>query len=180
MVEKIKAGGIIQNIDLAEIGVMSVPDRPGIASAVLGALSRRGINVQFIVQSIDLRNCTHIILCVARDDLDAAILAIEEVRSGVEAEEVIWRPNVAIASVFGPHFRDNPGIASAAFYALASAGINILAISTSISTLSCVLDGDRITEAVDALREAFDVPCSAIFTASCGLSLRSRVSGGES
>jgi aspartate kinase len=179
MVKKIKAGGIIQSVDLAQIGVMSVPDRPGIASAVLGALGERDINVQFIVQSIDLKNCTHIILCVGQEDLDVALLAISEIRSGVEAEEVIWRSEVAIVSVYGPHFRDNPGIASAAFSALASAGINILAISTSVSTLSCVLDGAFVSDAVEALREAFDVPSSAIFTASRGLSLRSRSGRGE-
>lgn len=177
--EKIKAGGIIQNTNLAEIGVMSVPDRPGIASAVLTALGERNINVQFIVQSIDLKNRTHMILCVAEDDLEAALSAIEGVKSKVRAEKVIFRPNVAIVSVFGPHFRDHPGIAGVAFSALASVGINILAISTSISTISCVIDGDRVAEAVGALREAFDVPSSAVFTASRGLSLRSRAREGE-
>jgi len=174
-VEKIRAGGIIHNTDLVQMGVMSVPDRPGIASAVLCALGERGINVQFIVQSIDLKNRTHIILCVAQDDLEMALLAIEGVKSRVQAEELICRPNVAIVSVFGPHFRDHPGIAGVAFSALASAGINILAISTSISTLSCVLDGDQ---AVEALSEAFGVPSTAVFTASRGLSLRSRAGGG--
>lgn len=172
--EKIKASGIIQNTNLAEIGVMSIPDRPGIASAVLTALGERGINVQFIVQCIDLKNHTHMILCVAEDDLEVALSAIEEVKSRVRAEKVIRRPNVAIVSVFGPHFRDQPGIAGVAFSALASVGINILAISTSISTISCVIDGDRVAEAVEALRGAFDVPSSAVFAASCGLSLRSR------
>jgi len=179
-VEKIKAGGIIQNTNLAKIGVMSVPDRPGIASAVLGALGERGINVQFIVQCIDLNNKTHMILCVAEDDLEVALSAIEEVKSRVRADKIVCQPNVAIVSVFGPHFRDHPGIAGVAFSALASVGINILAISTSISTISCVIDGDCVAEAMEALREAFDVPSSAVFTASRGLSLRSRAREGGS
>jgi aspartate kinase len=174
-VEKIRAGGIIQNLGLAQIGVMSVPDRPGIASAVFGVLSAQGINVQFIVQSIDLRNRTHIILLVDRDDLDATLLAIRGIKPSIQAEEIVAHGNVAMMSVFGPHFRDEPGIASAAFSALASAGINILAISTSISTISCVVDGDRAPEAVDALRGAFDVPSSAVFTAAKGLSLSSKL-----
>lgn len=176
--EKIKAGGIIQNTNLAKIGVMSVPDRPGIASAVLSALGGRGINVQFLVQAIDLNNKTHMILCMAQDDLEEALSAIEGVKSKVRAEEVICQSNVAIVSVFGPHFRDYPGIAEVAFSALASVGINILAISTSISTISCVIDSDHVAEAVEALSEAFDVPSSAIFTASRGLSLRSRICEG--
>jgi aspartate kinase len=174
-VEKIKAGGIIQNTGLAQIGVMSVPDRPGIASAVFGVLAARGINVQFIVQSIDLRNRTHIILCVDRNDLEATLLAIQGIKPSIQAEEIVARPNVALISVFGPHFRDQPGIASAAFSALASAGINILAISTSISTISCILDGDHVAQAIEVLRGAFEVPSSAVFTAGSGLSLSSRV-----
>jgi aspartate kinase len=176
-VERIRAGGIIQNMGLAQIGVMSVPDRPGIASAVFGVLAAQGINVQFIVQSIDLSNRTHIILLVDRDDLEATLLAIQGIKPSIQAEEIVARANVAMMSVFGPHFRDEPGIASAAFSALASVGINILAISTSISTISCVVDGDHVTEAIDVLREAFDVPPSAVFTAGCGLSLSSRPGG---
>ena len=177
--EKIKAGGIIQNKNLAKIGVMSIPDRPGIASEVLGALGEAGINVQFIVQFIDLKNRTHMILCVARDDVKAALSAIERVRPKLHAEEVICCQDVAIVSVFGPHFRDHPGIAGVAFSALASVEINILAISTSISTISCVIDEDRLEEAVASLREAFNVPASAVFTAARGLSLCSKVGEGE-
>ena len=177
--EKIKAGGIIHNTNLAEIGVMSVPDRPGIASAILGALGERDINVQFIVQCIAPQKRTHMILCVAQDDLRETLSAIEEAKPKVEAEEVTCQPNVALVSVFGPHFRDYPGIAALAFSALTSVEINILAISTSISTISCVIDGDRVAEATKALREAFDVPPSAIFIALCGLSLRSTVCGEE-
>jgi aspartokinase len=44
------------------------------------------------------------------------------------------------------------------FSALASAGINILAISTSISSTSCLLDASDMDEAVQALEEAFELP----------------------
>jgi len=170
---KAKAGGIIQNVNLARIGVMSMPDRPGIASAVLSALGERRINVEFIVQCIDLKNRSHIILCVAQDSLEEALSAIEETRSEVLPEEVTCQRNVAMVSVFGPHFRDYPGIAGLTFSALARAGINILAISTSISTISCIIDKDGLPEGVRVLQEAFDVPSSAVFTAARGLSLRS-------
>ncbi|RLF31820.1 MAG: aspartate kinase, partial [Thermoplasmata archaeon] len=51
--EKLKIGGILYKTDLSEIGVMSIPDRPGIAGAILKALGDRGISVRFIVQCID-------------------------------------------------------------------------------------------------------------------------------
>ena len=50
---KIRIGGIMQNAHLSLLNVTAVPDRPGIAAAILGELGRRGINVQFIVQCID-------------------------------------------------------------------------------------------------------------------------------
>ncbi|MFB0546725.1 MAG: ACT domain-containing protein, partial [Anaerolineae bacterium] len=59
---------------------------------------------------------------------------------------------------FGPHFGERPGIAGVMFSALASVGINILAISTSISSLSCVINVSDMDEAVWALGEAFELP----------------------
>jgi aspartokinase len=44
------------------------------------------------------------------------------------------------------------------FSALASVGINILAISTSISSLSCLIDVDDMDAAMRALEEAFELP----------------------
>jgi aspartokinase len=44
------------------------------------------------------------------------------------------------------------------FDSLAADGINILAISTSISTVSCVIDSDDLEVALLALRKTFDLP----------------------
>jgi len=158
MAPKVKAGGIIRSEHLAKIGVMSAPDRPGLASDVLRALGNNNINVEFIVQCIDLANNSHIIFCVREDVLDAALAALEPVKATVEAEDIVSQRNVALVSVFGPDFRERPAIGAAIFDAMASVGINIMAISTSISTVSCLIDGNRVDDAVIALREHFDLP----------------------
>jgi aspartate kinase len=158
MAGKVKAGGIIRNERLAKIGVMSAPDRCGLACDVLRAIGNRGINVEFIVQCTDLADNSHIVLCVAEDDLDSALSALEPLSGAVAAEDIIHQPNVALVSVFGPDFRERPAIAAAVFESMASTGVNILAISTSISTVSCLIDGDRVDDAVVALREHFDLP----------------------
>jgi aspartate kinase len=157
-VPKITAGGIIRNQHLAKIGVMSAPDRPGLAAAVLRALGQHGINVEFIVQCVDLKDCSHVVLCVADENMDAAVTALTPVGDEVGAGAVISQHGVALISVFGPDFRERPAVAAGVFEALASAGINILAISTSISTVSCLLDGARVDDAVLALREYFELP----------------------
>lgn len=167
-----KAGGIIQNVNLAQISILGVPDRPGIAKTIFNALFQKGVNVQFIAQVIELENTSHIVLCISNDDLEAAKSAVEEANKDVGAQKILYYPNVAMVSVFGPHFRDHPGIAGLVFSALASVGINILAISTSISSISCVIDSNLLDSATNALKEAFNLPASSIYVASNGLSLR--------
>jgi aspartokinase len=155
---KIKAQGIIRNVNLASISVLSAPDRCGLAYEVLQALGGKGINVEFIVQCIDLAQKSHIVLCVHQDDLEGALAVLHPVQDQLKAESIVSQQNVAVISVFGPDFRSRPAIAVLVFEGLASAGINIMAISTSISTVSCLIEGSRADEAVVALRKHFELP----------------------
>lgn len=156
--EKVRIGGIIQNRNLAKISVMSIPDRPGVAGAIFDALGSGQINCPFIVHTIDLNNLDSIVLCVDRNHLDAALQVLRAVQETVGAQEVVYDQEVGMVSVFGPHFGQRSGIAGTMFSALASVGVNILAISTSISSLTCVIDIGSMDEAVRALGEAFELP----------------------
>ena len=157
MAEKVKIGGIIQNQNLAKIGIMSIPDRPGVAAAIFGALGERDISCAFVVHTIDIHDLDNITVCIARRHLPAALKALEEIQEEVGAE-VVYDGEVGMVSIFGPHFGERAGIAGAMFAALAAAGINILAISTSISSLSCIVAGKDMDRAVEALRESFELP----------------------
>jgi len=156
--QKIKIGGIIQNRNLAKIGIMSIPDRPGVASAIFRALGTKGVNCPFIVHTIDLNDLDSIVICTAREDLTAALEVLNTVKGTVGAKEVVYDGGVGLISIFGPHFGQRPGIAGVMFSALASVGINILAISTSISTLCCIINERDMDEAVQAVEEAFELP----------------------
>ena len=156
--QRIKIGGIIQYRNLAKVGVMSIPDRPGVAGAIFSALGAKGINIPFIVHTIDLHDLDNIVICVAREDLSAALEVLDTVRETVGAEEIVYDGEVGIVSMFGPHFGERPGIAGVMFSAMASAGINILAISTSISSTSCLLDADDMDDAVQVLEQTFELP----------------------
>jgi aspartate kinase len=158
MPDKIKVGGVIQNDQLASISVLAVKDRPGIAAAVLDAVGQRGLNVQFVVQVIDHENHDQMVLCVDRGDLPACLHAIEELRADIQPATVVAQAEVASIAIFGPDFRERPGIAGRMFRALAEKHINILAISTSISTVNCIIDLARLKEAYAAICDYFDVP----------------------
>jgi aspartate kinase len=177
---KIKGGGIIQNTDVARIDVRSVPDRPAIAGAVLSILGNKGINVEFIVHCRLLNSGTYMIICVNDDDLQEVLSSIEGVKSEIGLESVVSQSNVAIVSIYGPNFRDYPGIAGLACSTLDRIGVNIMATCTSISTISYLIDENRLSDAVNSLMEAFDIPASSIFAASRGISPRVMVRQGKS
>ena len=154
---RVKIGGILKHTDLALVGMMAVPDRPGIAAAVFKALGKRGVNVLAIVQLIDLDNNTHVVFCVASKDVLAAMGLLEPLKERFGGRKVTHRAGVAIVSIFGPDFRETPGVAGMMYAALADAGINILSINTSMYSVSCVIDQARLDDAVAALKDTFEM-----------------------
>ena len=157
LVGRVKIGGILQHTDLALVGMMVVPDRPGIAGAMFETLGKRGINVLSIVQLVDLDNNTHVVFCVASKDVSVALGLLEPLKERFGGRKVTHRAGVAIVSIFGPDFRETPGVAGLMYTALADAGVNILSISTSMSSVSCVIDQKRLEDAVAALKETFEM-----------------------
>jgi aspartate kinase len=156
--EKIRIGGIMQNAHLSLLNVTAVPDRPGIAAAILNALGERNINVQFIVQCIDQNQQDQVALCVDRDDMPVSLDLVNRLAPELEAGKVVSHPEAAIVSIFGPDFRERPGIAGMMFQSLAAQQVNIMAVSTSISTVSCVIEAGNLETALFALRGTFDLP----------------------
>jgi aspartokinase len=137
---------------------MAAPDRPGIGSGIFTALGEAGLNTQFIIQCIDLTGMSNILFCVAEEDSLRARALVQPIAAELGAQAVQETHQVALLSVFGPDFRERPGIAGAVFGAMALHHINILAISTSISTVTCVIDGADMEQALVALRETVKLP----------------------
>jgi len=155
---KVKIGGIIQSRELVQVGIMCMPNQPGLAGNIFSALGKEGINIQFIVETVDLHGQGHTIFCIHQGDLEATRKVLNQVQLFAALQEVIYRSPVGIISIFGPHFREKPSIAGTMFSALEEAGIDILAISTSISTLSCVIEEKLLPHAVRAVSDAFEPP----------------------
>ena len=155
---KTRIGGILKNQTLARISVIGLPDRPGVAAAILGALGDARINVDFIIQCIDLNQQDHFVLCIQRDELPKALRVVEEATRDVRARSIVHDSRAASIAIFGPDFRERPGIAATMFRALAQAGINIEAISTSISTVTCIIAEASLQDALAAINRYFDVP----------------------
>jgi aspartate kinase len=155
---KIKVGGIMASTGLATVSILSLPDRPDVAGTVLDEMGKRNINIEFIVLNFDLEGNGNMTFCIDQKNLEVALEVLEGVKPLIEAKGISYHPNVAMISVFGPHFRERPMISGLMFNALGTTGINVLAISTSISSCSCVIQADQTEDAMRALHETFEAP----------------------
>jgi aspartokinase len=158
MAKKTQIGGIMHSDSLALIGVLAIPSRPGTAGMILSLMGDNRINVQFIVQTVDRDGNDHVVFCVIREELETALNLLTGIKQELSAQDVVHDPSVGLVSIFGPDFRQRPGIAGEMFAALGHADINIQAISTSISTISCVIQAAQVPAAVKALRDTFEMP----------------------
>jgi aspartate kinase len=149
--------GVTHDRGQAKISILRVPDRPGIAAQVFGAIAERNIVVDMIVQNISRDGYTDMSFTVPRGDHRRAVAALEDVAHKVGAAGVVHDERVAKVSIVGVGMRSHSGVASRMFGVLSRESINIQMISTSEIAISCVIE-DKYTElAVRALHDAFDV-----------------------
>lgn len=156
--QRIVIGGMLTYPEVWLYGVVTSPDRPGVAAAVFGTLGERGVNVQLIVQGVDLQGNAQVQFCVAESDRETVSGILQDVMGRVAVTRMSTGCPAYVVCIYGPDFQTRPGIAGRVFESLADASINILAISTSISTVSCVVAREDGRAAVEALREAFVLP----------------------
>jgi len=156
--EKALVSGVAAQRDEAKITVRSVPDRPGIAYAILGPIADAGINVDVIVQNVGQDGMTDLSFTVARGDLPKAMkLLKEQVQPHIKCREVSGEDRIAKVSIVGMGMRSHAGIAARMFRTLAEEGINIQMISTSEIKLTVVIDEKYTELAVRVLHRAFEL-----------------------
>ncbi|HEX7329414.1 MAG TPA: aspartate kinase [Casimicrobiaceae bacterium] len=150
--------GIAFNRDEAKISVMGVPDRPGIAYAILGPIAEANIDVDMIVQNIGASGHTDFSFTVNRGEYRKALDVLEAQRGKhFEARELIGDHRIAKVSVVGIGMRSHVGLASKMFKTLADEGINIQMISTSEIKIAVVIDEKYLELAVRVLHKAFEL-----------------------
>ncbi len=139
------------------ITLLGVPDEPGIAGRIFRALADANVNVDMIIQNEPPRDGSRadMSFTVAREDRRIALGALEALVAGLGIEQVAAEDSMGKVSIVGAGMRSHPGVAATVFTVLGDAGINIEMISTSPIKISCVIDGDRVPDAVRGLHSAF-------------------------
>jgi aspartate kinase len=142
--------------DEARVTVRGVPDRPGVAGELFTKLAEASINVDMIIQNEPLgsEHPAEMTFTVPKDDLPVALDTLDEMGEFTSVEN---DPTMGKVSVIGAGMRSHPGVAAKVFRVLGEQNINIQMISTSPIKISCVIEGDKVPDAVRALHEAFEL-----------------------
>ncbi|MDX8386148.1 MAG: aspartate kinase [Gallionella sp.] len=150
--------GIAFNRDEAKITVVGVPDKPGIASQILGPVSEANVDVDIIIQNVGTDGTTDFSFTVHRNEFAKAMEILKNnVQPHIGARDVVGDNKAAKVSVVGVGMRSHVGIANKMFHTLAEEGINIQMISTSEIKISVIIDEKYLELAVRILHKAFDL-----------------------
>jgi aspartate kinase len=156
--EKAVVSGVAAQRDEAKITVHAVPDKPGIAYAILGPIADANINVDVIVQNVSHDGMTDLSFTVSRGDMPQAMKILkDQVKPHIKCKDVTGDDRMAKVSVVGMGMRSHAGIAAQMFRTLAEEGINIQMISTSEIKISVVVDEKYAELAVRVLHKAFEL-----------------------
>jgi len=154
--EQALISGIAFNRDEAKITVMGVPDRPGIAYAILGPIGETNIDVDMIIQNAGVDGLTDLSFTVHRNEYQKALDVLNsKVKDHIKAADIRGDNKICKVSMVGVGMRTHTGIASQMFRTLAEEGINIQMISTSEIKISVVIDEKYMELAVRTLHKAF-------------------------
>jgi aspartate kinase len=148
----------------ARITLLGVPDRPGAAAAIFGALAEANCNVDTIIQNEPLGEGrdAEVSFTISFEDLRAAEQALEPVRSELGIAAIDTDPEIGKVSIIGAGMRSHPGVAAKVFQTLAEKDINIEMITTSPIKISCIIRSNNVADAVRALHEAFELGAGGI------------------
>lgn len=148
--------GVAVDNNIAKVGILKIPDKPGIAAKLFGALGKESINVDMIIQSIHSAGAlADMAFTVAKHDIKKAVEVTKKVAEELKAEGVVSDDNVAKVSIVGVGMISKPGVAAAMFRVLGENGVNIEMISTSEIKISCVIKAQQAKKAVEILHKEF-------------------------
>lgn len=153
--EAVLVSGIAYDKDQARVTLRDLPDVPGMAAAVFGPLSEKGVLVDMIIQNTSQDGHTDMTFTISRKDLPQTLEIMAETARKTGALEVLHDVSVAKVSAIGVGMRNHTGVAARAFSALTQEGINILMISTSEIKITILIQEKYVELAVRILHDTF-------------------------
>ena len=157
-VEQAIISGVAHDLSEARVTVVGVPDKPGEAAAIFRAVADAEVNIDMIVQNVSgVTARTDISFTLPSADLARAVTALSKLQTTVGFESVLSDEHIGKVSLIGAGMKSHPGVTATFFEALAQAGINAEAISTSEIRISVVCRDTDVPAAVTAVHDAFEL-----------------------
>ncbi|MBL8041916.1 MAG: aspartate kinase [Nitrospira sp.] len=153
--EGVMVSGVTGDRNQAKITIVGVPDRPGIAARVFGAVANANIVVDMIIQNVSQASMTDISFTVPKPDLRKAVDLVQRLSEEIGARSVAVTESIAKVSLIGVGMRSHSGVAAKMFEVLSREGVNIMMISTSEIKISCVIEEKYLELAMRTLHTAF-------------------------
>ncbi|MCC8985428.1 MAG: aspartate kinase [Nitrospira sp.] len=153
--EGVMVSGVTGDRNQAKITIVGVPDRPGIAARVFGAVAHANIVVDMIIQNVSQASMTDISFTVPKADLRNAVDLVQRLSQEIGARSVAVTESIAKVSLIGVGMRSHSGVAAKMFEVLSREGVNIMMISTSEIKISCVIEEKYLELAMRTLHTAF-------------------------
>jgi aspartate kinase len=147
--------GVALDTQQARLAVLSVPDRPGMASRIFQRLAQAGVTVDMIIQSQRGTTTNDIAFTVPKSSLKTAQLILGQAAADLSCGAVKVASQIAKVSIVGAGMEYSPGVAAKMFGALSEAKINIEMISTSEIKVSCVVSEAQGLLALKAVHDTF-------------------------
>ena len=156
--EKSEISGIAHSLNEAKITLSDIPDQPGQAANIFGALADFSINVDMIVQSSSINHgSTDMTFTIPETDLLMAEKVIKNIKGDIGFKKFTSETNVVKISIVGNAMRSQSGIAKTMFQTLAKNHINIQVISTSEIKISVLISSEYYELAMRSLHLAFNL-----------------------
>ena len=143
------------------VGMMNVPDIPGIVSKIFTALSDANISVDMIIQSVPIEGVNDVAFTVPQEDLEKTMAICNDLLKAMDGATIESDSNIAKVSIVGAGMINRPGVASKLFQTLSNENINIQMIATSEIKISCVIDPKDSQKAVQSIHRAFELDASS-------------------
>ena len=157
-VEQAIISGVAHDLSEARVTVVGVPDKPGEAAAIFRAVADAEVNIDMIVQNVSgATDRTDISFTLPKSDLATAMASLNKLQASVGFEQLLSDEHIGKVSLVGAGMKSHPGVTATFFEALAKAGINAEAISTSEIRISVVCRDTTVPAAVRAIHEAFEL-----------------------
>lgn len=139
----------------ARVGLLGLPDRPGVMSLIFARLEEQKMPVDMIVQDVGRAGLAEVSFTVPEPRLQGALQATEAAVADIGQGTVEHVAQISKVSAVGRGMRSHTGVAAHMFRSLVDVGVNLQMITTSEIKVSVLVDRDCSEQAIEAVHRGF-------------------------